>query len=79
MCLPIMIKFWSIEYVDVEGEQCVSHVHLTTNQAEELLNEFCKFNIKAEMHDLTPPQAVDQQIAAVLSQDETKRIMGRSS
>ena len=64
-----MKKFWSVEWIDEEGEQCVRHAHLTDEEADAVMQELCRRGVVAAMHDLTPPQAVDARTAAVLSAD----------
>lgn len=74
-----MTKFWSIEYVDDEGEQVVRHAHLTDEQATAVMDEFCRLGVVAAMHDLTPPQAVDPRTAAVLSAYGERKQLGEPS
>jgi len=63
-------RFYSVEYLDEEGEEVVRHSFMTDQQATLLIEEFARRGVFAQIHDLTPPQAVDQDTYAVLSGDE---------
>ena len=59
-------RFYSIEYVDDEGDTVVRHAMMTREEAGRLLAEFASRGVPATVNDLTPEQ-VDA--AAVLSGD----------
>ena len=67
-----MKKFWSIEWTDGEGDLCVRHATMTDAEAMALMDQLVSNGMSATLHDLTPPQAVDPETAAVLSAHDGK-------
>jgi predicted restriction endonuclease len=46
-------KFWSVEYIDNEGEQVVKHVYMTDEESSMLITEFAKQGFSAIAHQLS--------------------------
>ena len=67
-----MTKFYSIEFIDHEGEEIVKHFFLTDEQKLFLIEEFNSRNISVKIHDLTPPQIIES--FGVLLPDEQSRL-----
>ena len=67
-----MTKFYSIEFIDEEGEEIVKHFFLTDEQKEMLVEEFNARDIVVKIHDLTPPQTIESSV--VLLPDEQSRL-----
>lgn len=48
-------KFWSIEYIDEDGDLITTNILATTEEMKKLMDEFARRGMKAETHDLSPP------------------------
>lgn len=55
-----MRKFYSIEYVDDEGDSVIRHAILEPDEAEKLVSEMTKNGIHGCVHDLSPQISGDE-------------------
>lgn len=62
--------FYSIEYVDPEGELCVDHALLTESEAAQLMGLFVSHGVQATMNRLSRTR---EESLAVISADEQRR------
>lgn len=46
-------KFWSIEYIDNEGEEIIKHAFMTNEESSMLVVELAKQGISAVAHQLS--------------------------
>lgn len=69
-----MTRFYAIEFTDEEGEQVIKHLFMTEKQRDDFISNLMSNGIHAEIHDLTPPQVVENTISGVLYQDEEPRL-----
>ena len=46
-------RFFSIDYVDEDGDQCIKHVLATPEEIEELFREFTRRGMRAAAYEIS--------------------------
>lgn len=64
------IKVWSVHFKDGDGEDVISHVFMTMEQAKELVEKFIEKEVEITLRDLT--KLSSDESFGVLFEDDTK-------
>jgi len=76
MTSPDEKRFYSIEYVDEEGELNIKHVFMTQDESLELLEMFRLHGVTASINQLSHVDQLSPELPAVHSIDE---LLGRDN
>jgi hypothetical protein len=67
-------KFWSVEYVDGEGEQVIKHVYMTDEESSMLITEFAKQGFSAVAHQLSAGVSLEENVTKQIIAESDKDI-----
>jgi hypothetical protein len=76
MTSPDEKRFYSVEYVDEEGELNIKHVFMTHDESLELLEMFRSHGVTASINQLSHNNQSSPELPAVHSVDE---LLGRNN
>lgn len=74
-------KFWSIKYIDNEGEEVVKHAFMTDEESSMLITEFAKQGISVVAHQLSAGVSLKENATKEIAAEADKtvpRLEGRS-
>jgi hypothetical protein len=69
-------RFYSIEYVDEDGDQVIKHGFMTPTEAEELHRQFLVRGIRSSINDLSSTPFTRPVPAVISRDDQVPRLEG---